>query len=92
MTAFFNRLLTAHGNFNLGGLGLPFLSFPLVIRTIVRLADEIDCLKSKAEQLKTEDALLDNLEPFKQELGVSGSIAAELLDCLDIERITPVIR
>jgi hypothetical protein len=29
ITAFFNRLLTAHGNFNLGGLGLPFLSFPL---------------------------------------------------------------
>ena len=28
ITAFFNRLLTALGNFNRAGLGLPFLSSP----------------------------------------------------------------
>ena len=33
ITAFFNRLLTVHGNFNRAGLGLPFLSFPLVALT-----------------------------------------------------------
>jgi hypothetical protein len=31
ITAFFNLLFTAHGNFNLAGLILPFLSFPLVV-------------------------------------------------------------
>ena len=59
------------------------------IRTIVKLADEIDGLKSKAEQFKPEDDLSGNLESFKQELGISASIAAEQLACLDIERITP---
>jgi hypothetical protein len=33
MTAFFNHRLIAQGNFNRAGLGLPFLSFPLVALT-----------------------------------------------------------
>jgi len=33
MTAFFNLLFTAHGNFKRAGLRPPFLSFPLVART-----------------------------------------------------------
>jgi hypothetical protein len=60
------------------------------IRTIVKLSDEIDGLKSRAEQFKPEDDLSSNLESFKQELGISSSIATEQMAYLDIERITPV--
>jgi hypothetical protein len=60
------------------------------IRTIVKLADEINDLKSKAEQFKSEDASTSIQEFFKQELDLSASIAADQLACLDIERITAV--
>lgn len=60
------------------------------IRTIVKLADEIINLKSKAEKLKPGDSSSSNLESFKQELGISVSIAAEQLACFDIERIIPL--